>query len=118
METIELLNQYSIAPTQLRIAIIELLKSAAKPLSYDDILKNIDANKTSIYRNMELFLKHGLISKSELGHKGYYELFTHSRAYFVCNVCHEMHDINMPELIGEGQVMSAVFNGICKGCEQ
>lgn len=115
METLDILMQKNIAPTQLRIAILELLAKANQPLSYDEILKSLKANKTSIYRNMQLFESCGLINKSEFGRKGYYELFKSDKAYFVCNVCHEMHKVALPALSGD-VVTSAVFKGVCKGC--
>lgn len=61
MEALELLKKHDIAITNLRIELLQILSLAKAPLSYDNF--NIKANKTSFYRNMELFEKKALLVK-------------------------------------------------------
>ncbi|BCX78847.1 Fur family transcriptional regulator [Campylobacter sp. 19-13652] len=116
MKTSEILNQHGIATTELRVAILRLLRRAQSPLSYDDMLKKLKANKTTIYRNMQLFEDRGLVSKTELGGKARYALSSKASAHFVCNVCHGVHAINMPLFLNGDVATSAVIKGICREC--
>lgn len=118
MKIDEILKQQGIVSTGLRVDMFRLLMRAKKPLSYDDMLKKLNVNKTTIYRNLQLFEEHGLVGKSEIGGKGYYELASREKARFVCNVCHEIHNVNMPILSGGEVATSAVIKGVCKECAQ
>ena len=80
-------------------------------LSYDEILQNLDANKTTIYRSMELFEKQNLIVKTENNHKSYYELADGAKAYFICDVCHKVTNIEVPMPKQAKIVKSAVIKG-------
>ncbi|MDO5045558.1 Fur family transcriptional regulator [Campylobacter sp.] len=111
----ELLKTNGINPTRLRMRILELLKEAKSPLSYDEILSKIDANKTTFYRCMELFETKGIVVKSENNHKNFYELAGEAKAYFVCDVCQKMTNIDMPNL-NQNHVKSVVVKGICDDC--
>ena len=51
----ELLTKNDIKITPLRLEILRILRAAAAPLSYDEILAQIGANKTTFYRCMDLF---------------------------------------------------------------
>ncbi|EAJ6135993.1 transcriptional repressor [Campylobacter lari] len=113
MDVLELLKKHDIAMTTLRVEILQILSLAKTPLSYDQF--NIKANKTSFYRNMELFEKKGIVNKSELNRKSFYELADHAKAHFVCDVCHVISDIKMPKI--KGMIKSVVVKGICEKCE-
>lgn len=116
MKTSEILKKHDIAITELRVAMLRLLRRAQSPLSYDDMLKKLKANKTTIYRNMQLFEDKGLVNKTELGRKARYELSSKASAHFVCNVCHEIHSVNMPIFLDGDVAMSAVIKGVCREC--
>ena len=47
------LEEHNIKATTLRIKLVEILQNAKTPLSYDEILESLDANKTTFYRSME-----------------------------------------------------------------
>lgn len=114
MEALELLKKHDIAITNLRIELLQILSLAKTPLSYDHF--KIKANKTSFYRNMELFEKKGIVSKSELNRKSFYELANHAKAHFVCDMCHKISDVQMPKV--EGTIKSVLIKGICSNCEK
>ncbi|MBF7067053.1 transcriptional repressor [Campylobacter volucris] len=113
MEAIDLLKKHDIAMTTLRVEILQILSLAKTPLSYDQF--NLKANKTSFYRNMELFEKKGIVNKNQLDRKSFYELADHAKAHFICDVCHEISDVKMPKV--KGTIKSVVIKGICQKCE-
>jgi len=110
----ELLTKNDIKITPLRLEILHILHAAA-PLSYDEILAQIDANKTTFYRCMDLFETKGIVLKSENNRKNFYELESGAKAYFVCDVCHKMTNIDMPRL-KQNHVKSVVVKGVCDEC--
>ena len=77
------LEEHNIKATTLRIKLVEILQNAKAPLSYDEILESLDANKTTFYRSMEIFEKENLVIKTENNHKSYYELANEAKAYFI-----------------------------------
>ena len=111
----ELLTKNDIKITPLRLDILHILHAAAAPLSYDEMLSQIDANKTTFYRCMDLFEAKGIVLKSENNRKNFYELESGAKAYFVCDVCHKMTNIDMPRL-KQNHVKSVVVKGVCDEC--
>ena len=111
----ELLTKNNIKITPLRLEILHILHAAATPLSYDEILAQIGANKTTFYRCMDLFEAKGIVLKSENNRKNFYELESGAKAYFVCNVCHKITNIDMPHL-KQSHVKSVVVKGVCDDC--
>ena len=111
----ELLTKNDIKITPLRLEILHILRAAAAPLSYDEILSQIGANKTTFYRCMDLFETKGIVLKSENNRKNFYELESGTKAYFVCDVCHKMTNIDMP-LLKQNHVKSVVVKGVCDDC--
>ena len=51
------LEEHSIKATTFRIKLVEILQNAKTPLSYDEILESLNANKTTFYRSIEIFEK-------------------------------------------------------------
>ena len=117
MDIEKFLQEHDIKPTPLRMQLVEILNTSKTPLSYDEILQNLDANKTTIYRSMELFEKQNLIVKTENNHKSYYELADGAKAYFICDVCHKVTNIEVPMPKQAKIVKSAVIKGICEECD-
>ncbi|EAH8299948.1 Fur family transcriptional regulator [Campylobacter fetus] len=115
MKATTFLQSHNISSTPLRIELVNMLQNANKPISYDEFLSKIKANKTTIYRNLDLLLSKNLIIKNEIEHKSFYELADHAKAYFVCETCHEMEEIEVPNLPGKN-IKSAVIKGICEKC--
>ena len=111
----ELLTKNDIKITPLRLEILHILHAASSPLSYDEILAHMGANKTTFYRCMDLFEAKGIVLKSENNRKNFYELESGAKAYFVCDVCHKMTNIDMPRL-KQNHVKSVVVKGVCDDC--
>ncbi|WP_027326980.1 transcriptional repressor [Helicobacter pametensis] len=114
MNARKLLQDHGISVSDLRVQMIEILARARAPLSFESF--SLDANKTTFYRNMELFEKEGIVVKTELDRKGFYELADRVRAYFVCEVCHEFQNIQMPKL--DGKIKSVLVKGVCQKCDE
>ncbi|ANE36535.1 transcriptional regulator, Fur family [Campylobacter iguaniorum] len=115
MDGATFLNEHSIAPTPIRVSIIEILQANDKPISYDEFLTKIKANKTTIYRNLDILLDKNLIIKNEIDHKSFYGLADHAKAYFVCETCHKLEEIELPKLPGKS-VKSVAIKGLCEKC--
>lgn len=115
MNAIKLLQDHNIAISQMRLEILETLSCSKVPLSFESFCLN--ANKTTFYRNMELFEKEGIVVRTEIGRKRFYELASKAKAYFVCEVCHEISNVAMPK-IQEGRVKSVLIKGVCRKCEE
>jgi len=111
----DLLTKNDIKITPLRLEILHILHAAAAPLSYDEILAHMGANKTTFYRCMDIFEAKGIVLKSENNRKNFYELESGAKAYFVCDVCHKMTNIDMPRL-KQNHVKSVVVKGVCDEC--
>ena len=113
MDALKLLQEHKIALTNLRLQMLEILSSANKPLSFDDFA--LEANKTTFYRNIELFESKGIVSKTSLERKSFYELASVAKAHFVCDVCHTITDFKMPHI--KGKIRSLIAKGVCDDCE-
>ncbi len=112
MKALNLLKDNDIAITDLRLQMLEILSKASKPLSLDDF--KLEANKTTFYRNMQLFEERGIVSKSTFERKSFYELSSHSKAHFICDVCHKITNFQMPKI--KGKIKSVVAKGVCEDC--
>lgn len=117
MKTSAFLKKYKIKPTVLRVKLLRILKASKIPLSYDDLSSCLSANKTTIYRNLELFEQAGILVRSERDRRSYYELAKDSCGYFVCDVCHSVRSISIPILTNVSSIKSAVIKGVCTECE-
>ena len=58
------LQNHDIAVTPLRVELVEMLQQANRPISYDEFLSKIKANKSTIYRNLDILLSKNLIIKN------------------------------------------------------
>lgn len=115
MNAVELLKDHHIGISDLRIQMLEILSKAQTPLSFESFC--LEANKTTFYRNMELFEKEGIVIRTEIERKGFYELANKAKAYFVCEICKEISNISMPK-IKSGKVKSVLIKGVCEKCDE
>lgn len=114
MNAIELLKDHHIGISDLRVQMLEILSKANTPISFESF--PLEANKTTFYRNMELFEREGIVIRTEIERKGFYELASKARAYFVCEVCKEISNISIPEI--KGKVKSVLIKGVCEKCDE
>lgn len=116
MEAINFLEANGIKPTKLRVDIINILLNAKKPVSYDEILSFVDANKTTIYRTFDILEDKKLIYKFEENRKFFYSISKKWQAHFFCESCKKIEEIKMPKL-NKKNVKSVTVTGICESCE-
>ena len=64
-----------------------------------------------------IYEKENLVIKTENNHKSYYELANEAKAYFICDVCHKVTNIDMPRLNVAKNIKSAVIKGVCDECD-
>lgn len=102
-----------IKPTNLRKMMIKALSNSQK--SYDELVNLTGANKTTIYRNLDIFESKNIVVVSEISGKKYYELANHAKAYFVCDKCHKKEEIDMPNFEIKN-IKSVVVKGLCDDC--
>lgn len=117
IDAVQLLRKHAIHITDLRLEMLETLLQARQPLSLEGF--SLRANKTTFYRNMELFEQAGIVSKLEMQGKCFYELAEMAKAHFICDVCKEITDFDCSAISPlKGKVKSVVVKGVCEGCER
>lgn len=118
MEIEKLVKNTNIKLTTARVAILEILEKANKPLSYEDIKADISMDKATFYRNISKFEDEGLLNSFESNDKKrYFELQGKHHAHFVCTNCNNVECIDKLSIDLEGYtVNNVIINGICKSC--
>jgi len=118
MDIEQLIKNKNIKLTNARVEIINILKEAKKPLSYEEIKQNISMDKATFYRNVSLFEKEDLINSFESNDKKrYFELKQKPHAHFVCIICNKMECVPKVSIELEGyEVNNVIINGKCKNC--
>ncbi|MCI6989123.1 MAG: transcriptional repressor [Campylobacter sp.] len=117
MKTDEILTKYAIAITPLREQILQILLDTKTPIDCETLIKQTGANKTTIYRNLALFEEKGLLTHTQNARKAFYELNDASKAYFICDICHKMEQIDMPK-ISHKHIKTITVQGICDECSE
>jgi Fur family transcriptional regulator, ferric uptake regulator len=116
--------------TPIRKSLISFFIKAASPLSVSDILSEIKANKTTIYREIEVLLKSDQLIEIDFADgKKRYELseLAHHH-HLICLKCHLVQDVILEESLKkeENQIKSSKnfkvmkhnleFFGYCQKC--
>ncbi|AHJ11471.1 Fur family transcriptional regulator [Sulfurospirillum multivorans] len=112
-------QEYDIKFTTARASILEVLKVANSPLSYEQIKEKMSVrmDKATFYRNIAKFEALGMVHKFESDdRKWYFELSSTTHAHFICEQCHKITCMNVDIGNVEGEVTSIVLKGTCKEC--
>jgi Fur family ferric uptake transcriptional regulator len=114
----EIMKKKNIKLTSARSTLLEILKNAEKPISYEDIKDHISMDKATFYRNISRFEKEGILNAFESNHKKrYYELKLNPHAHFVCISCNSIECIGDLDIeLKEYEINNVVINGRCKNC--
>ena len=128
-----LLRQKGFRATPGRIALLQVLKTAGKPLSISAVAKKLKKmDYVSVYRALEALADAGLLRKMSLGHSHtHYELtagITHHH-HIVCEECGHIEDIANcstarieKKTLEQSRDFSSIefhsleFFGLCKKC--
>ncbi len=129
----EILQRAGLKLTPGRMALIELLYKEGKPLTQQEIteqLSEIDYNYVSVYRNLNSFMKKGIVHRVETGDRTWrFALSTcgcsrHCHPHFICRSCGRVEclkDLSIPEpppvkpgyTVEEQEIY---IRGLCKKC--
>lgn len=114
----KIVKEKNIKLTTARLALLEILKKAKKPLSYEDIKSDISMDKATFYRNISKFEQEDILTSFESNDKKrYFELKLKPHAHFVCIKCNNVECIEDLDITLEGyEVNNVIINGICKKC--
>ena len=108
--------------------VLTVLEKQKYPVDVSSLVKKLDVNKTTVYRQLEKYIAEGKIIEVELGDgKKRYELKSlDHHHHLICNTCGKLEDIEFDE----SQIMKQVgsktkfkiekhsleFFGICAEC--
>ena len=110
------LKKYNLRITKQRIEIVTILKKYHKPVSYNDIKSELAMDKATFYRSIEKLEDAGAVTKLELSEGWYFELFDHKHSHFLCKSCHNIECVEQTPTLGDYEVETALFKGVCKDC--
>ena len=118
MDIDEIIKNKQIKLTTARVALLDILREANKPLSYEDIKSNISMDKATFYRNIAKFEEQGILNSFESNDKKrYFELKLVPHAHFVCHSCNKIECLSDLDVKLDGYVVNNVIvNGKCKDC--
>ena len=96
----QLLHEKGVRLTQPRMVIFDVLNHADKPVAIQDIVKrSAGADRSSVYRTLELFETLGIIATMYTGWKKRYELsgaFKPHHHHLQCTRCGELVELDTP----------------------
>ncbi|HXR13270.1 MAG TPA: transcriptional repressor [Solirubrobacteraceae bacterium] len=99
-DAIEALRRRGLRLSMTRQLVLEALFAARGPIAAEDIASRLRLVATSVYRNLELLERHGLVRHVHLGHgPGLYALVGHGEhEYIYCPGCGTARTVR-PELL-------------------
>ena len=120
--------------TKIRIAVIRTLVSSSAPLAEEEIRQKLQSlklspNKTTIYRQLEKFIKLKFVKEVEFGDgKKRYEMAGSHHHHLVCTSCRKIEDVRLESELKASEQRIAKqksflvtehvleFFGLCKNC--
>jgi Fur family ferric uptake transcriptional regulator len=129
-KTVQKLKDRGLRITPIRKKIVEALHQAESPLSVGNILSKVTANKTTIYREMEVLREHDLINVIDLGDgtKRYELTAKGHHHHLICVKCKSVTELDLADdftkeeaLIASREKFTVLrhaleFFGICQRC--
>jgi Fur family transcriptional regulator, ferric uptake regulator len=129
------LSQSNYKKTPARLAINEFLSNVSTPVDVEQViqylrLKQLETNKVTVYRILDLLFKNQIIDRMEFGEGKYrYELKKNHHHHLVCINCGKVQDVEVTTVeklekeIQKGknfkvQSHSLEFFGICANCQK
>jgi len=89
--------------TPARIKMFEVLNSSRSPIAANKIVKAVGVNKTTVYRDLELFLKNNFIQEADFGDgiKRYELTELKHHHHLICLKCKRVQDVSFEENLRE-----------------
>jgi len=93
----EILKNAGLKVTKNRLAVLNLLISAGKPLSVEDIFKKLkNADQVTIYRILNQFVISGIVYQTDFrSGKAYFEFQDHHHHHIVCKNCGDLEEVEV-----------------------
>lgn len=110
------------------MTVLDILSKSKKPIDVSILVEKLCVNKTTVYRQIEKFIKGGLVVEVEFGDgKKRYELASlDHHHHLICKKCKKIEDITFNERVILREVSkksnfkvenhSLEFFGICVNC--
>lgn len=115
--------------TPIRVKLMDALEHATEPLRAKDLVKLVKSDIVTVYRNLEILNKLGLVARVFLDQKeAYFELKASHHHHAICENCGrvaDIHDLGHKKLDEDALKVSGFsiihrhsleFFGICKSC--
>lgn len=129
-QTFQQIQSLKLRLTPIRRKLIDLLDQSEKPISVGDILSKINANKTTIYREINTLLFHDLLTVIDLGDgTKRYELSTKGHHHhLICIKCKSITELDLADDFTKEEALIASqtkfkvlrhaleFFGFCQNC--
>lgn len=114
----ELFDNTNLKMTTARVAILELLTQANRPLCYEDIKAKLKMDKATFYRNILKFEEESIINSFESNDKKrYYEVHKTPHAHFICTSCSKIECVKEQSIQLPGYTIeNIIIKGICPAC--
>lgn len=129
------LEEHNLRKTPSRIELLRILSEEVRPLDVSEILdalssRGVVVDQATIYRMLESFLKHGIITRFEFQEgKFRYELAGVEHHHLICTNCSKIEDISDCNLsLLETEIRekkgflvkkhALEFFGVCSSCQQ
>lgn len=115
--------------TKIKNQILEIFETAKYPISASEIISKVKANKTTVYRELLIFSRDGILKEVEFGDgRKRYELSGRGHHHhLICSKCKKIDDVILDEkyLLKEVKEKSNFkiedhsleFFGICASCQ-
>lgn len=124
------LRQLGLKETPIRVRILSILSKSDQPQTASDLLNKVDANKTTIYREIEKLISFNFISEVILGDgQRRYEISTNTHHHFlICSKCKTIISIKMKHSFSKTEKLinkqynfhvqrhDLEFIGLCQKC--
>ncbi len=121
--------------TPARIGILKMLETKQHPVDVPEIAtyletNNINTNKATVYRILDMFYKKGIVNRFELEEgKFRYELTAEDHHHVICESCGSIEDVSDCSVDKIEKVIkrkkgflvkrhSLEFYGLCKNCQK
>lgn len=99
-EAVSVLRERGLRLSTARRLVLEALFAAEGPVSAERLARGLGVELTSVYRNLEMLERHGLVRHVHLGHgPGLYVLVGRGeREFLYCERCHQARAVDPREL--------------------
>jgi len=135
---LDIIDQLSCRNTKIRFGVISIFHQAKKPISALEIIKLLkvdyktDANKTTVYRQLDFLLLKNILTSLDIEGVTHYQLNKNKpHQVLVCSKCHEIFPLTDTFSLSESQLLkietdhhfkihhySFLCFGICQKCQK